>query len=123
MPPKNPKPGQQLSKATAQNSTTSTATTNPSHDANEDHDAANANEPSNSIILTAICSIREDLTKQSADMLEAVNGTKGELLSHSRRIGEAEERISQAEEDVGALQQKVKQLEETAKILSNKIQD
>lgn len=67
--------------------------------------------------------LKQDFGKQSADMLDAINSIKGDLLSHSRRIGETEERISQTEEDVTALQQKVKQQEGTAEILRNKIQE
>ncbi|KAM9447076.1 pikachurin [Clarias gariepinus] len=56
-------------------------------------------------------------------MLQAINGFKTELMSHSKRIGEAEDRISQAEEDGTTLQQKAKNLEQTVDALTNKIQD
>lgn len=119
MPPKkNSKPGQQSS--TAQ---TNTATTDASHDANDFHEEANASGLSNTEILNAIRSLKQDFGQQSADMLEAINSIKGDLLSHSRRTGETEERISQTEEDVTALQQKVQQLEGTTEILRNKIQE
>lgn len=117
---KNAKPGQQSLMATAQNNT---ATTDVGHDANDNHEEANASGPSNTEILNAISSLKKDVGQQSADMLEAINSIRGDLLSHSRRIGETEERISQTEEDVTALQQKVKQLEGTTEILRNKIQE
>lgn len=120
MPPKNSKPGQQSSKSTTQNNT---ATTDASHNANDNQEEANASGPSNAEILNAIRSLKQDFGQQSADMLEAINCIKGDLLSHSRRTGETEERISQREEDVTALQQKVKQLEGTTEILRNKIQE
>lgn len=120
MPPKNSKPGQQSSKATIQNNTATTAT---SHDANDNQEEANANGPSNAEILNAICSLKQNFGQQSADMLEAINSIKGDLLSHSRKICEKEEGISQREEDVTALQEKVKQLEGTTEILRNKIQE
>lgn len=56
-------------------------------------------------------------------MLDVIKSIKGDLVSHSKRIGETEERISQTEEDVTALQQKVKQLEETTDTLRNKVQE
>lgn len=56
-------------------------------------------------------------------MLEAINEIKADLLSHSRWIGETEERVSQAEEDITTLQQTAEQLEGTVGILSNKIQN
>lgn len=101
---KNITPGQQTLKVTAQNNA---ATTDASHDANNDHEA-NASGASNTEILNAIRSLKQDVGKQSADMLEVVNSIKGDLVSHSKRIGETEERISQTEEDVTALQQKAK---------------
>lgn len=39
-------------------------------------------------------------------MLKAINNIGGDLLSHSRRIGETEDRVLQMEVDVTALQQK-----------------
>lgn len=61
------------------------------------------------------------MTKQSSDMLEAINVFKTELMSHSKRIGE--DRISQTEEDVTTLRQKAKKLEQMVETLTNKIQD
>ncbi|KAG7522442.1 hypothetical protein JOB18_022344 [Solea senegalensis] len=49
-------------------------------------------------------------------MMEAIKDIKGELLSHSRRIGEVEESVSLVEDDAAALQQKVG-------LLTSKIQD
>lgn len=119
MPPKNIKPGQQP-KSQPQTSSDNVDQINKQVD-NEQSDA-NGNEATNSI-LSAIQSLRDDTTKQSSDILEAINGFKTELLSHSKRIGEAEERISQMEEDVNTLRQKAKKLEQTVETLSNKIQD
>lgn len=117
---RNIKQGQQSPSETAQNNT---AMTDASQEANDNHEEANASGPSNTEILNAIRSLKKDFGQQSADMLEAINGIKGDLLSQSRRIGETEERISHAEEDVTTLQQKVKQLEGTTEMLRNKIQD
>lgn len=83
---------------------------------------ANGNDSTNSI-LSAIQSLRNDMTKQSSDMLEAINVFKTELMSHSKRIGEAEDRISQTEEDVTTLRQKAKKLEQMVETLTNKILD
>lgn len=91
MPPKNSKPGQQAFKTPIQNNTTGNATSDASNVANEGQNEAGVSAPSNSDIRGAIRSLKEDLSKQSAKMLEAINGIKGDLLSHSRRIGEAEE--------------------------------
>lgn len=77
---------------------------------------------SNTDILYAIRLLKQDLGKQSADMLEAINSIRGDLLSHSRRLGEMEERLSQTEEDVTALRLKGKQLEETTNTLRTKVQ-
>ncbi|KAI2645992.1 LINE-1 type transposase domain-containing 1 [Labeo rohita] len=44
-------------------------------------------------------------------------------MSHSKRIGEAEDRISQTKEDITMLRQKAKKLEQTVETLTNKIQD
>ncbi|KAE8295999.1 hypothetical protein D5F01_LYC04748 [Larimichthys crocea] len=118
MPPKNSKLGQQPTKG-PQNNTANIAT----EKANDNEGEANDSVPSNSVILDAIRSLKEDCAKQSNEMLDAINGIKAEVLSHSRRIGETEERISQAEEDLTTLQQKVGQLEGTVEILRNKIQE
>lgn len=99
------------------------AASDVSNAANASEDGVGAGVPTNSDILGAIRGLKEDITKQSADMMEAINGIKGELLSHSRRIGEAEERISLAEGGATALQQKVAQLEEKVGMLTSKVQD
>lgn len=75
----------------------------------------------NSEILQAICSLRADMEKHSADTLEAIRSVKGDVQAHSRRLNEAEERLSQAEDDVTSLQGKVKQLEQTVLSLCDKI--
>ncbi|KAI2645847.1 LINE-1 type transposase domain-containing protein 1 [Labeo rohita] len=119
MPPKSIKPGQQprfQSQTGSGNGEQASKLT-----ASEQSDA-NGNDSTNSILL-AIQSLRDDMTKQSSDMLEAINGFKTELMSHSKRIGEAEDRISQTEEDVTTLRQKAKKLEQTVETLTNKIQD
>ena len=95
--------------------------TDPSQDANNNHEEAS--RPSSTEILNAIRSMKKDYGQRPADMLEAINSIKGDLLSQSRRIGETEERISPVEEDVTTLRQKVKQLEGTTEMLPNKIQD
>lgn len=74
-------------------------------------------------ILKAIQSLREDITEQSTDMMEAIIVFKSELLTHSKRIGETEDRVSQAEDDVNTLQQKAKKMEQKIEALTNKIQD
>ncbi len=102
MPPKNIKPGQQ-SKSQPQTGSDTVEQVGKL--------AANGND-STSSILSAIQSLRDDMTKQSSDMLEAINGFNTELMSHSKRIGEAEKRISQTEEDVTTLWQKTKKLEQ-----------
>ncbi|KAE8278203.1 hypothetical protein D5F01_LYC23720 [Larimichthys crocea] len=122
MPPKNSKLGKQPTKG-PQNNTANIATEKANDNDKEGEGEANDSVPSNSVILDAICSLKEDCAKQSNKMLDAINGIKAEVLSHSRRIGETEERISQAEEDLTTLQQKVGQLEETVEILRNKIQE
>lgn len=95
-----------------------------SKNANEGEGEANDNVPSNSVILEAIHSLKEEFAKQTNKMLDAINGIKTDVLSHPRRSGKPEERISQAEEDMTTLQQKkVKQLEGTVETLRNKIQD
>lgn len=83
---------------------------------------AGAGMPTNSDILSEIRSLKQDITKQSADVMEAINGIKVDTESHARRIEEAEGRISQVEDDV-TLQQKAERLEETIEMLSNKVQD
>ena len=65
--------------------------TDPSQDANNNHEEANASGLSNTEILNAIRSLKKDFGQQSADMLEAINSIKGDLLSQSRRIDETEE--------------------------------
>lgn len=75
----------------------------------------------NSEILQAICSLRADMEKHSADTLEAIRSVKGDIQAHSRRLNEAEERLSQAEDDVTSLRAKVKQLEQTVMSLCDKI--
>uniref|UniRef100_A0A9J8B859 LINE-1 type transposase domain-containing 1 n=1 Tax=Cyprinus carpio carpio TaxID=630221 RepID=A0A9J8B859_CYPCA len=77
----------------------------------------------NEVILSAINSLREDLSKQSTEMLDAIKSIQSDLVAQSKRIGETEERISQTEEDVTALQHKVKKLEEVTSFLRNKVQD
>ncbi|KAL7868322.1 hypothetical protein SRHO_G00097060 [Serrasalmus rhombeus] len=57
------------------------------------------NTPTNSDILREIRSLKDSMNKQSTDMLKAINDIKGEIQSHSQRIGETEERISQTEDD------------------------
>lgn len=79
--------------------------------------------PTNSEILMAIKSLKEDFVKKITDMLEAVNGIKGDLVAQSKRIRETEERISQTEEDVVGLQGKLKQLERTVETVRYKVQD
>ncbi|KAE8278059.1 hypothetical protein D5F01_LYC23874 [Larimichthys crocea] len=106
-----------------QNNTANIATEKANDNAKEGEGEANDSVPSNSVILDAIRSLKEDFTKQSNEMLDAINGIKADVVSHSRRIGETEERISQAEEDLTTLQQKVGQLEGTVEILRNKIQE
>lgn len=122
MPPKNSKPSGQHPAKGPQNNTANIAMEKASKNANEGEGEATDNVPSNSVILDANHSLKEEFAKQSNEMLDAINGIKTDVLSHSRRIGETEERISQAE-DVTSLQQKVEQLEGTVEILRNKIQD
>lgn len=117
MPPKNIKSGQH-SKPSVQMEEENLIASKKLTEAQSEFSAA-----TNDDILSAIHSLKADLTKQSTDMLDAMNGIKSDLLSQSQRIGEAEERISQAEEDVSALQHKVKKLEETTEFLRNKVQD
>lgn len=61
------------------------------------------------------------MEKHSAVTLEAIRSVKGDVQVHSRRLDEAEERISRAEDDVASLQGKVQQLEQTVADLSSKI--
>lgn len=75
----------------------------------------------NSEILQAICSLRADMEKHSADTLEVIRSVKGDVQAHLRRLNEAEERLSRAEDDVTSLQGKVKQLEQTVWSLCDKI--
>ncbi|CAM4648361.1 unnamed protein product [Leuciscus chuanchicus] len=119
MPPRNIKPVQQL-KSQSQND--SEPTDQACKQAASEHSEAHGNMATATILL-AIQSLKGDLTKQSTDMLEAINSFKTELPSHSKRIGEAEDRITQVEEDIATLQQKTKRLEETVETLRNKIQD
>lgn len=121
MPPKSIKPGQQPKSQPQTNVSSDNVDQTNKLAVNEQSDA-NGNEAT-SCILSAIQSLRDDMTKQSSDMLEAINGLKAELLSHSKRIGETEERISQTEEDVNTLRLKAKKLEQTVETLSNKVQD
>uniref|UniRef100_A0AAR2LGB0 Uncharacterized protein n=1 Tax=Pygocentrus nattereri TaxID=42514 RepID=A0AAR2LGB0_PYGNA len=79
------------------------------------------NTPTNSDILREIRSLKDSMNKQSTDMLKAINDIKGEIQSHSQRIGETEDRISQTEDDVRSLQSKVNLLEKTVETLSDKI--
>lgn len=107
MPPKNIKSGQQPrihSQTGSGNGEQASKLT-----VSEQRDA-NGSDSTNSILL-AIQSLRDDMTRQSPDTLEAINGFKTELMSHSKRIGEAEDRISQTEEDVNTLWQKAKNLD------------
>ncbi len=119
MPRKNIKSGQQPK---SQPQTGSDAVEQVGKLSDSEQCEANGND-STSSILSAIQSLRDDMTKQSSDMLEAISGFKTELMSHSKRIGEAEDRISQTEEDVTRLWQKAKKLEQTVETLTNKIQD
>lgn len=87
---------------------------------NATEDKAGVGVPTNSDILGAICALKEDISTQSANMMEAVNDIKNNILSHSKRMGEAEERIMQTEEDMTALQQKVGQLKGMVDMLRTK---
>lgn len=96
MPPKTAKTGQQPPKATTQ---TKAATTDDSDKAIGNHDA-NASRPSNTEILNAIRSLKQDFGQQFASMLEAINSFRGDLSSPSKRRRETEEQT----EDVTTLQ-------------------
>ena len=113
MPPKNSKPPRQQPAKGPQNNTANIAMKKASKNANEGEGGANVNVPSNSVILEAIHSPKEEFAKQTNEMLDAINGIKTDVLLHSQRIGETEERISRAEEDMTILQQKVEHLEGT----------
>ncbi|GAA6068639.1 uncharacterized protein LOC122824645 [Tachysurus ichikawai] len=82
---------------------------------------SSANTATNDDILGAIHSLRADFSKQT--MMDAIKSIKTDLINHLKRIGEAEERISQIEVDITALQHKVKELEGVTLSLCNKIQD
>lgn len=127
MPPKSGKTGQQTSKpgmrSDAANAEANFSTNDASSMDNASGGVAGAGMPTNSDILSEIRSLKQDITKQSADVMEAINGIKVDIESHARRIEEAEGRISQTEDDVTTLQQKAKRLEETIEMLSNKVQD
>lgn len=128
MPSKNPKLAQQSSKAAPQTSTANTmanSVANSAKAADDDQNNATVDAPTNSNILMAIQSLREDFVKKICQYVGSNQWMplKGDLLSHSKRIREAEEKILQTEEDVVALQEKVKQLERTVQTLSDKVQD
>lgn len=70
MPPKISESGQLPFKATPRNNT---ATTDTSLDANGNHEEANASGLTNTEILNAIRSLKQDFGQQSVEMLEAIN--------------------------------------------------
>lgn len=115
MPPKATKSGQQ-SKSPSQ-------VEGDSREQTSKHGDEVQSAATNEVILSAINSLRADLSKQSTEMLDAIKSIQSDLVAQSKRIGETEERISQTEEDVTALQHKVKQLEGVTSFLRNKVQD
>lgn len=120
MPPKATKPGQQSKSPTQVEGDNVSREKTSQH---EDEVKSAANATTNEVILSAINSLRADFSKQSVEMLDAIKSIQSDLVTHSKRIGESEERISQTEEDVTALQRKVKKLEEITSSLRNKVQD
>lgn len=117
MPPKAVKPGQQAKPPTQVGDKLAQAS-KPVDGVQSDASAA-----TNDDILGAICSLRADFSKQTTDMLDAIKSIKSDLVDHSKRMGEAEERIAQTEDDVTSLQHKVKELEGITLSLRNKVQD
>lgn len=116
MPPKAVKPGQQAKPPTQVDGDKLAQTSKQVDGVQSDASAATNND-----ILGAI--LRADFSKQTTDMLDAIKSIKSDLVDHSKRMGEAEERIAQTEDDVTSLQHKVKELEGITLSLHNKVQD
>lgn len=118
MPPKNAKVVQQPTKATPRENAANVAHANETAPAN----STEAQEaPTNHDILRAINLLKEDMNKQSADMMKAIQDIKGDMQSLTERTGETEVRISQVEDDVTSLQSKVKSLEKTVEVLCDRV--
>lgn len=122
MPPKLSKANLQTAKATQPETEANKANANAATQPRPSSPEATSQETTtNSEILQAICSLRADMEKHSADTLAAIRSVKADVQIHSRRLDEAEERISHAEDDVTSLQGKVKQLEQTVAVMCDKL--
>lgn len=118
MPPKNVKAVQQPTKTTPQENAANVAHANMTVPVSSD-EAQEA--PTNHEILRAISLLKEDMNKESADMLKAMKDIKGDIQLLNDRIGETEGRISQAEYDVTSLQSRVKSLEKMVEVLYDRV--
>ena len=89
MPPKVCKTGQQTSKIGIRRDAAKEEAKYSADDASSVDSAgegtAGAGMPTNSDILSEIRSLKQDITKQSADVMEAINGIKVDIESHATR--------------------------------------